>query len=263
LAVINDDGEPVDLERQEIWRARWRRVRSEWRISDPGDEHFAQTGPALRVADVRVRLVVLPGDPETQLTLDDEAWTAFTDASMIRGRQNALGHEVGASPWGVVRYASTGTNGWESYVSLRRNGALDLGIGSPAIWSRNDLVGFRLVAIVGRILLALRIYRTLVEELQIAGPFAASLALTGTRDSVLGNLGTGWDRHGRGFRDVPTQHASALGEHWEVPQLDNESIVDGLAYRMADWLENCWGEQGHVYTPAKSEHSELDWSAFM
>lgn len=63
------------LDELDVQRARWRRAREKLRLTDPEADDFATDGLARRLDNPRIRLLILPADPEALVVeFDDEFW---------------------------------------------------------------------------------------------------------------------------------------------------------------------------------------------
>jgi hypothetical protein len=148
-----------------------------------------------RVGELHVRLLAIPSDPEATIDpFDDEYWSWLQSHIPSRNAITPFGSQVMATPWGAAYSDSPRGDGvWSSYLALRRNGALDVGVGAPSMFARDrargqTVRGFRLLATVGRISSALETYVWLRERFSITGPFEVSVALVDVKNSYLANF---------------------------------------------------------------------------
>jgi hypothetical protein len=173
------------------------------------------------------------------------------------------GHESGVTAWAATWSYSPRDYEWDTYLGLHRSGALDGGIGATATYGRGDGRGFRLVAVVGRLLVAFEMYRSVIECFEIAGPFEVTLALLGTRGTYLGNVATGFrDQSDLDWRSSPAAEDGYLS-HWEVDNFAGEAEVRGVTKLLGQWIENCWGSVTPRFVARSGPHiDDIDWSRF-
>lgn len=120
-------------------RTRWRAVRQALRLVDPLAAGFALAGLATRfAADPRVRLLILPADPEAWLVeFDDEFWAWWLQdwPDPVAAQQTQWGEE--GRPTGTaalhLRYL-TRDRRWETY--LVRELACRLGAWLEDVWGK-------------------------------------------------------------------------------------------------------------------------------
>src|SRR5579859_819126 len=110
---------PADLDAQ---RRRWLRARGRLQMVDATHAGLALADLGARIADLRVRVLVLPGDP-------DGACPKFNDDFWKWWRSNPPPHsggtapwrtDVGASAWAALRYHAPREEAWDAYLGLRR-----------------------------------------------------------------------------------------------------------------------------------------------
>jgi len=193
----------IGLERLELIRARWRRVRESLQLIDPLSDTFATGGLARHAPEVNVRFLLLPADPGADvMEFDEEFWAWWM--------QDRLNPFEGASPtlWGrdgmpaataAVRYDRSDDRwNWDSYLALLRCGGLEFGLGrlGSAVWQRHEQEPstrvFFLTTIVGRIWVALSLFAEAVTQYEIRGPWELALALRESQLSILANVAAGW-----------------------------------------------------------------------
>ena len=123
----------------DLLRARWRRFRRQLKLTVPGTEEFGRVDLGARVGELHVRLLVVPSDPQATIDpFDDEFWAWLQSHIPHRSNITPFGSQASATPWGASYSDSPRGDGvWSSYLALRRNGALDVGIGRPSMFSRD------------------------------------------------------------------------------------------------------------------------------
>src|ERR1700731_3403626 len=139
-------------------------MRRELRLLDPSQEDFALGDLGGRVEGLHVRFVVIPSDPDSRLVrFDDEFWEWWRANQPRKNGRTPWGSKASATPWAATWNDPARDDGaWDGYFGLRRNGSLDAGVGKWSVFLFNaadaTVRGFRLLATVGRIHLALETY---------------------------------------------------------------------------------------------------------
>lgn len=247
----------------ELQRARWRRIRREPRLTSTDADDFAVGDLGGRMADLHCRLFVTPSDPECGLPVQDASFWQWWDARPADqwGVSAPFGREFVPTAWGAVRYSHTGRDGWDAYLCARRGGALDMALGRPALIVRSDPPIFRLLAVLGRIWIALATYKELVAEYDIRGPYEITLGLRRVEGSVLGHLAPGWADVREQFGGYPTAREDSYMARWEVDGLNDDELVQRAVYNAGDWISQCFGERQRTYLDRTAERSgHFGWS---
>lgn len=244
----------------EVQRARWQCARDHLRLLDPESDDFATGGLARWGPDVRVRLLILPSDPDAMLLEFDEPFWAW----WLQGHKDPFGdsfttwlaqHQPTAAA--AVRYGHGPHWQWDQYLTLHRSGALELGLSSAAVTETEQRSYFHLVPIVGRAWTSLLLYRHAIEHWSLVGPWQVALALRGTQDALLGGLARGWtdpDITRMSGRRAPRCGSPGLLGLWEVeqwPETDDE--IRQLAFRLVAWIEDAWGVTERRYLIGQGE----------
>lgn len=226
----------------DILRKRWRRARDPLHLVDAADERFGIGGLAARfIEDPRVRLLILPGDPEASIVeLDDTFWEWWLKdrRDPASGKRTQRGSVRKPTVDAALRCRDLMDGKCRSYVALYRHGGLEVELGEDG--ASNGYV--RLIPIVGRIWAALELYREVVERFHIDGPWEVSLALRQTEGGYLANFGQGWAEPGRSFpREAEPCVERNLLIRQEVVEWPEPDGVQALAFRFGARLEDAWG----------------------
>lgn len=248
-------------------RARWRRARAACHLIDPEDSEFARGGLARRLDEVNVRCLVLPDDPERSLAVTDEEQLARLDSAV---QEWGKAHNVN-SPWGYGKSASGGatlygfgnssSGPWNQYLSLRADGGLEIGLGSRAVWTQNDIKCFFLTAVVARLWWAFAVQAELRTP-QADGPWEVTLALVGTEGSLLGGLAEGWTEPFQGFHDMAPCREPNVLIRIEHEKISSAEDAEGLAFALGGLIENAWGYAIRRFIARTGPlEGQLDWRA--
>lgn len=228
----------------DVLRARWRRWRESQGLLDPEEHGFGRGGLGRELPELSTRLVVLPANPEAQVTeFDDELWewwgAEFDDPATGSG-----------TSWGTdtiprvaaALHGSRWNGEWSRYLALHRHGGLELGLGRDGGMERDERRAFYLIQIVHRCWVALTRFGELVERYSLEGPLEVTLGLANSEGAVLANLAAGWAEPGGGFNRVPTcAEPNVLIRrellHWEA----GEEGPKALAFSLGAQIEDAWG----------------------
>ncbi|OGX35657.1 MAG: hypothetical protein A3C36_00365 [Omnitrophica WOR_2 bacterium RIFCSPHIGHO2_02_FULL_52_10] len=236
----------IDPLTREAYRARWHRARERLILLNIQQEAFATGGVGQYVPQLAVRLVILPGDPDSKrIEFNDEFWSWLESEheNPLHGRVNIWGHTVipTTSVAVVCQQVSDGPWKWGSYLALYRHGGLDMGLGHGGGKSMGQKRLFRLVHIVGRLWSALHFYGHAVSHFHIDGPWECSVALLQTQGGSLANFGAGWAQYGEPYANptpCPEPNLWLRREFDEWPQPDD---IRDLAFNIGGWIEDSWG----------------------
>jgi hypothetical protein len=252
----------LDSPRIDLYRKRWRRARASLRLNHVDDPGFARGDLGGRVTDLRMRLLVLPSDPDqNRIAFDRQFGEWWRREAPGRNRGAPFGLEVRPTAWATVWYAAANT-GWDAYLALRRSGALDVGVGRPvaSLWNQTEV--FRLIPIVGRCLIALQTYASIAEHQSISGPFECSVALCGTQGSYLGHFASGWRDIGDPLLSARASQESGYVAQWEYASLAHED-AEAAVLAIGGWVEDCWGSSERRFWPPNSTSLDaFDWQRF-
>jgi hypothetical protein len=237
----------------EVLRERWRRYRNSLRLLDPEAEDFFSGGLVRFAPDVAVRLLILPPDPEAAtVELDSKLgeWLKDDHPNPFGGPPTDWGRQTKPSAEAAVRFESY-TNeqwNWGRFLALHRHGGMECGMGEEVVgrWNQgedaSEVKVFRLVPIVGRLWCALGLYSEAQEAYGITGPFEVSLAIRGTRGSVLGNLGAGWEEPSDAIAlTPPTCPENHVLIRREVEMWPKDEGCHDLAISLGAAIEDAWG----------------------
>jgi hypothetical protein len=264
-----------ELETVEVYRRRWRRARSRLRLIDTEADDFGTGGLGRFVEDVGVRLLILPADPEANVVeFDNDFWTWW-----LEDRPNAF-EATSRTNWGprhcptsdaAVRFDRWTDDRWkwEQYLALHRSGALEFALGRIGVheWlTRQDEVrvrGFHLVPIVGRTWNALALYGRVINEMQVRGPWEASLALTRTSGALLGTVALGW----RDFQDwhfeseIPICGEPNVFLRREIEEWPDEDGIQTLAFLFGAMVDDAWGTKSRRFLVHESREGTGEFDA--
>jgi len=138
-------------------------------------------------------------------------------------------------------YGNSSAGPWNQYLCLRRDGGLDVGLGTQVSWTRDDDKCFGLSAIVARVWCSLVVHAAL-SSVQRADPGEVTLALVDTEGSVLGGFAEGWAEPFSGFRSEARQCREAnVLLRIELEELPTPENAQDLAFRLGALIENAWG----------------------
>lgn len=230
-------------------RKRWNDARARMNLVDLDSDDFATGGLARLAPGVRVRFVVLPAEPDRWLCdFDDGFWTWWDQSRSAPtvGNRSVWWHDARPTSAAAICYRwDRDRNTWTDYLALHRDGGLEVGLGRAGYIDRNDRRCFYLMAVVGRIWMALDLYREVVSHFPVEGPWEVSLALRGTKDAYLGNLAAGWQEPqvtNDPWDEAPICIEDNLLRTSEVMEWPNDADdVKHLAFRFGGFIEDAWG----------------------
>ena len=225
-------------------------------MDDTSREDFLLGGLSNRLADSTARLLLLPEDPDREVvSFDPEFWERLTDLRTIQ-----LG-DSGSARFGdreiPTAYAAAlvdwygGAEGWNHYLAVHRNGAVEVGFGSRGGRTGHEpngdpVRGFFLVSIVTYTWAALELARQLgvVDD----GRWLLALGLRQTRGALLAGLGEGWAEPGNYRNSVGGCSDNDLLWHIELDTLPGDSAdAEQVAFTLGDRLEDAWGVRQRRY----------------
>ena len=183
----------------DCYRRRWEKARAPLRSLDPEDEQFATGRLGKQVLDLALRVMIFPGDPAVgTIEFDSGYWEWWQTPRLdpFRDGQTNFGSTHRPSSVAAVQfdegYDRQGRSSWRRFIALHRSGAMEAGFGGDVASEDGERRVFELIAMVGRIWSLLARYSDVVARYGCAGPFEVSIALLGTSDAPLGNVGAGW-----------------------------------------------------------------------
>ncbi len=227
----------------DVLRERWRHAKCLLHLEDVNSADFGSGGLGSRLDDPSVRLLVLPADPEDVLIEFDEEvheWWKQDWTDPATGEQASWGPTT-VTAEAIVRYDANSQDSWTRYLALRRDGGIDLGLGSDCAGGGTEERHFWLVTIVGRIWAALSVYPHVLERLSVPGPWQITLAMMRTEGAHLAGVADGWaDPFHGGYHLKPSKEPALLHSRvvWEWP---DEAGCQELAFQLGAVIDNTWG----------------------
>jgi hypothetical protein len=255
------------LSDQELRRARWRRVRAGCHLLGTDDAAFARGGLAQRLDRPAARMLLLTDDPElASPAVDEDQLRRLAEAAEEWGAAHRIGSLWGSGKTatfdGACLFGSGGSSAapWSHYLCLRRDGGLDVGLGSEVVWTQDDVTEFHLRAIVGRLWRALELHAELLQP-QEGGRGEVVLALLGVGDGVLGGFAEGWREPFSGFRnEAPRCREDNILYRVELPEPPAGDSARDLAYQLGSLVENAWGSVSRRFLVRGGQgDGEFDW----
>jgi hypothetical protein len=252
----------VNIQEQELQRARWRRALARFGLARSGDDAFAMGGLAGRLDNVSVQMVLLPGDPETEAVHITEGFSSWLEAQRALDLDGLI-VQLPSSPrrtaHAIVLADQYGDDSWNSYLAVHTSGALEFGLGSAGGWAGRDRGGdeVRVIALtstVARAWALLHVAAALQEKTQIDGPFLLTVAVPHADRALLGALGEGWAQPGDFQNRVGPCRDSQLLWHFELTTLPEGDDAKGLAYAIGDRLEDAWGCSQRRYLAHRGQY---------
>jgi hypothetical protein len=252
----------------ELRRARWRRARSPLLLADATSSDFARGGLAGHVAELSVRFIVLPADPERAVVLFDEDfwewWRAERD-NPFPGQRTQWGYS--RSPTGEAAAIHDQVRNqawaWGTYLAVHRSGALEFGLGRSGVYEWRDQRVLRLIEVVGRVWCAVDLYGDVVDRFGLQGPWESSLALRETKDAQLGNVAQGWAEPGEGAGDLLPCPESNLLFTREAEEWPRGDAARALAFEFGSAVDESWGAtQPRFIARRGPKEGEFDYQMF-
>jgi hypothetical protein len=165
---------------------------------DTAAENFAGGGLAALAVDPTVRIVVLPGNPSSQVVPAVEPSQVIPRVFTLPDGQPLSHHSaVRGTSSGYVGYTADVEGRLESFVAVHWHGGVDVFLGPDGGREWNHPGGltvqvFFLHKILGWAWAAFELQRQMVERFGISGPFRAIVAVADPAGAVLSMLGAGW-----------------------------------------------------------------------
>src|SRR6185369_5240649 len=143
----------------------------------------------------------------------------------------------------------------DSYLAALRHGGLEFGLGHSGrtSWRRDDeedeIQVFFLTTTVGRIWVALSLYRELLERHSVAGPWEVSLGLRDAAGGVIGNVAAGWEEPMRSWRGDPLSRCPEpnILIRRELMQWPDPQAQRSLAFDIGGNIEDAFGFEGRRF----------------
>jgi hypothetical protein len=228
----------------------WRQYRSSLKLVDTDSEDFGSAGLGAQVECSSVRLIILPSDPDaTPISFDKSFWDFWSQNRQdpVLGRPMSWLVDNMPTSQAAVSYAySRSKADWDSYMAIRRNGALEMELGKKGAFTKNENRYFMLISSIGKVWYAFNLYTEVITEYKLTGPFEVSLALIGTSNAMLGHVGSGWmDPILGGPRNSVVERNCIFSvELHDWPTADG---IESLAFNFGNWIEDTWGIKERRY----------------
>ena len=250
--------DPHAVDRQ---RKHWRRARAGHRLNDPTEDDFGSGGLAERVEDPRVRILLLPDDPEEiRVVFDDSFWQWWRgDHPDPTSNQPARWGNYSQPTSDAAVRSSLIMPGqkWRNYLAIHRSGAIEAELGryggaiaNAQRGTGGQILVFRLVTIVGLTWAALALYDRVREWFGIDGPTELTVSLRATAGAFLGDFGQGWSEPWDYNHETPPQLEKNLQLRRELREWPG-STLGALAMNVGEWLEDAWGNTTRRYRAAR------------
>lgn len=223
-----------------------------------GHASFAASGLMTHLDEPRLLATVLPADPlAVAVDFDDDLLTALPQR--FTGR-TASGVELLGSDFvtddALGRFAR-GERGWRAYVAVRRNGAIEVGMGSSvrARARQDDEAApfmYRLHCIVHAARVIVESQARVLAALRSSGEglFEVVLGIGETGGSQLGGLDDGWSGPESWVSDSPTCLTPDVLVRSEVAAWPMETTGQtALMTSIADRVCNAWGTTQRLFAP--------------
>jgi hypothetical protein len=218
---------------------------------DTAEADFAVGGLAALAVDPTVRIVVLPGNPSSQVIPAMEPSQVIPSVITLPDGQPLKYHNaVRGTSSGYVGYTAEAGNRWESFAALHWHGGVDVFLGPEGArkWQYPGGSTGQVIFLhkaLGWAWAALDLQRQMVERFRIPGPFRAIVAVAGTAGAVLGTLGTGWPEPSRaGVPSLPTAVEPRLLLLEDLAEWPDEKAVLELVLRFGARLDLAFGGPG-------------------
>jgi hypothetical protein len=235
--------ELLSMDRQ---RERWDRARRSLHLQDVENDAFGTGGIAARLPDLSVRLVILPADPDARRVEFDEAFVAWWMGDFddpIAGTPMRWGTSYRPSATAAARCEPAGDGAFYRYAAVRHDGGLDVGLGTECGCRNKESAAFWLLPTVGRVWSACHLYNSVIQRLEVDGPWELTLALRGTRQAVLGGFAEGWEEPEYSFRRA----ASICEEQNLILRRELPSLGDdwarSVAFSFGAQIEDAFGSK--------------------
>jgi hypothetical protein len=228
----------------ELQRLRWARWNDHLSLGDRLDE-LSGRSPSVINADVSCRILISPSDPDTQLIRFDKEFWSWWEGER---RDPATGV---ATEWGrigtptadaAIRTPTMPQQDPDRYLSLYRNGALEIGLSRDAAYeSREGTKVFRMSMIIGRYWSGLDLYADVIHRCELAGPFQIRVALLGTKEAQLGGFADGWaepfEFMSPDFVGCPEENLLYTSNLDDWPNSDDRKLC---VIDLGGWLDDAW-----------------------
>lgn len=218
---------------------------------DTAEADFAVGGLGALAVDPTVRIVVLPGNPSSQVIPAVEPSQVIPSVITLPNGPPLQYHSaVRGTSSGYVGNAAGAGNRWESFAAVHWHGGVDVFLGPEGgrKWEYPGGLTGRVIFLhkaLGWAWAALDLQRQMVERFRIPGPFGAIVAVAGTAGAVLGTLGTGWPEPSRaGVPSLPTAVEPRVLLLEDLAEWPDEKGVLELVLRFGARLDLAFGGPG-------------------
>lgn len=252
----------TELAESELLRARWRRALDRHAIDSVDRADFALGGLATRLRTPTVQILWLPTDPEANaLQIDDALWTWIEAHRFLEvdGQRVDFGFDKCPTAHAVALVKrNNDPDLWNSYLAVNGSGVVEFGLGECGGSDQQNAEGdqsrsFYLVSIVTYTWALLKFISALNEWFPNLNPTMLTVALKGTKDASLANLGEGFIEPGEFRGTVGGCPESNLLWHFELDKLPDDDGQQRLAFVIGDQIENAWGGSQSRYLANRGE----------
>jgi hypothetical protein len=217
---------------------------------DAAEGDFASGGLAALAVDPTVRIVVLPGNPSSQVVPAVEPSQLIPNVITLPDGHRLSHHSaVRGTSSGYVGYTAGAGDRWQSFAAVHWHGGVDVfpgpeggrkweypgGFTSRVIFLRNVL---------GWAWAAFDLQRQVIERFGISGPFRAIVAVADTAGAALGTLGAGWAEPGPATLPGPTAIEPRVLLLEDLGEWPDEKGVLEMVLRFGARLDLAFGGSG-------------------
>lgn len=235
----------------------------------PGHADFGRAGLMLHLDQPCVLVTTLPSDTLRPFLDFDHPGLVDIFPLQFKGQlANSVTHlnYLTTTSDALVRYALIGAGGWRGFVAARRDGGVDVGLGSVARFTYRDgsvvaagTVGYKLFALTHALRVAVETQAALIAKVEPAGvgPIEIDVALPGAGGSVLTGFAEGWANPEHGSDDpVQCLEADPL-VRLEVEEWPSAEDTHDLVFRSALRLCNSFGILEARFLPRQGVNSRI------
>lgn len=144
-----------------------------------------------------------------------------------------------------------------SYLSVTRDGVIEMGIGEPTWFAHRDAFGFRLLPIVGDLWRFLGFVADLYASFKQERPFTLGFGLRGTQGALLGGLAQGWAEPQSGMYAPICREPGIWYQLDGLPPTLGPDEIGQVVRRVATVVDNAWGHRtSRCYVEARVDPAQ-------